>query len=419
MGLRKRPGRGGVGSGTHGGGGALGLIGLGKGSPDTATPNQAVSPEMADASGGGGYYGQNGQVTEKPFTDTRNFWQKYITRQPNAAGQLNNQIAFGTALQQAQIPGNLQQAKGMAAIDRASALQELQDKGSYEQAQTADTNPLFKNPELANVTEPGDVPYSYSVDPQKAIYDRAMPFVGDTLGGKKANAGYTENILNSDIRTKEAQANHLAAANADIFRKQGTFPTNTDLTPTEGERSRAVSLARAPSYTFTHQGNIFRTTPEGDLGLAGQEYVQPEMTLNPTTKKYEINPNKGQPAVRGIQPLATGLPYSAPSADNLKGAASTQVQKHPIAPGQEGGPPPTTESVGGAPKTQPTISPEDIIRPAPLIRSYPGRSSGGISKPEYQGSGANSLTVEPTEYQQLLERIRMRRALQLGNGPKY
>jgi len=421
MGLRKRPGRGGISSGGGGGsGGLLGIIGLGKGNSSDATANQPVSQEMADASGGGGYYNNQGQVVQQPFSDTRSFIGKVIGR-PNTAAQYNNLIGFNAANAQAQIPSQLQFAQGQSDIARKTALAEAQDKAQLESTQTADTNPLYNNPALASVQEPGDVPYSYSIDPQKAIYDRNMPFVGDTLGGKKANAQFTESGLAQSFKAKEDQARALANVRAAVFEKSGQFPTNITLQPTALETANAAARANAPATHFDTSGEIFQVSPTGDvtnIGEAGKE--QPVSYVN---GKAIPNPRAGMPYYRSFKPLGN-KPYKRGdySKWNLTGPASSQVQENVVAPGQNGGPPATAPSVGGALQTQPNsfgAESEPSPAPFPRIRSYPGRSSGGVSKPEYQGSGTTDLTVEPTQLQQLLERIRQRRALGMGVGPKY
>jgi len=347
MGLRKRPGRGGISSGGGGGsGGILGIVGLGQGNPSDLSANQPVSTDMADASGGGGYYNPQGQVVQQPFNDTRGLYGRIF--RPNTAAQYNNLIGFNAANAQAQIPGQIQLSQAQGDIARKTALAEAQDKAQLESENTADTNPLFKNAGLASVTEPGDVPYQYNVDPQKAIYDRNMPFVGDTLGGKKANAQFTTQGLEQEFKAKEAQANALANVRARTYEKMGTFPTNVSLEPTALEQSMALERANAPALHVAPNGSVLAFSPTGQVSNPAVAGIEPEITYDRTGKAIP-NPNAKQPYFKSFQPVGN-KPYSK---SNLSGPASTQVQESPVAPGVNGGRPTTVDSVGGAPQTQP------------------------------------------------------------------
>ncbi len=168
-----------------------GMLGGSSDSPNgVVQANQMVSPEYQPEGYGGPaqYYGKGGQVTEQPFMDTRNWWQRNITRRPNVAGEMNLGIQGQVAQQRALQPGELNQRRALEDIELQSEMMRLQQQEEFGMQNAPVQNPLYRNPSMAEVQEPGQVPFSFQGDPQQAIYDRDKPFSGENASSRLANA---------------------------------------------------------------------------------------------------------------------------------------------------------------------------------------------------------------------------------------
>jgi hypothetical protein len=184
--------------------------------------NQSVSPSyQPEGFEGVQYYGKDGQITEQPFADTRNWWQRNISRQPNTAEAMNLGIQSQVAQQQALMPGALQQRRAEGDIALQTELAKLEQAEQFANQNAPVVNPLYRNEGLKNVTEPGQVPFQFQGDPQQAIYDRNMPYSGENAASK---------VLNSEIYAS-GEKDRLRNV-GDIQRQYGQVPGN-ELTPSQ------------------------------------------------------------------------------------------------------------------------------------------------------------------------------------------
>ncbi len=387
-----RPQQGGVGSGAAAGQGGIleGILGSATGgilgaqdSSNDFGQNQAVTEPYASPGAGAQYYSEGGQVTNQPFQDTRNWWERNIRHSPDQAANLNQYVAAQGAIQQNAIPGQLRLAQGQADISRKSALEQFEQEQAYNAGQVADVNPLYNNPALAGATEPSQVPFQYSIDPQRAITERNMPFVGDTSGGKRNNAEFVMGNVKAEQAGKEARLREIAAANRAFLGSTGQAPVGENLAPSpeqlqigadirgaELERTRATTKnLTKPAFHFERGGTgepsfIFQ---EGEGKLFPYATYGAQGALTPEGKR---NTAAGQPFYKQLE---NNIPYNqgSGSTNNLKGAASTQGQEFVTAPGSNGGPPSKQVSTG-APSSPPRIdiSSRPSVAQAPSLEEF-------------------------------------------------
>jgi hypothetical protein len=330
-----------------------GLISGAGGGEAAVAENQPVSPAYAGPTDGAQFYSQSGEVVNQPFADTRNWWQRNIQQQPNVAGQMNNQLALGTAQARSAMPLEIQQQTALGELANKQELARLQGIQELEKPY---------QPVIAS-TQPGDIPWQLPVDSAAMVKNRDL----------------TQPYL--PVNPASVQGNLKASEDASMAKY----------------RSAQMTSAAQPQY-MNIGGALVEIPQGGQPSIRGQTVggydVEEPLSYNPKTKQVSGGGKRHIPQSFNLTPKPVGRINLVGGGQEVLGPVMSDQGYYPMSGqtnefviGGTGDTPVKVTSQGGPPTTEPQTRltgaiPEAVRGTGQYLQGAAGAASTALRLPE-------------------------------------